>query len=95
MGTEYKKGWEKLELSLSTGSSQGQFLFQRLALPQIKFVAKRTNGEGFPVSGQGLGRLEHMDFRQRFCLVREGSVWLSVSSWALTRDIATNGLGLV
>lgn len=60
MGTEYKTGWEELELSLFTGWSQGQLLFERVALPQIKDEAKRTNGEGFPVSGQGQGRLENI-----------------------------------
>lgn len=90
MRTEYKQGWEELELSPSTGGSQGQLFFERVAITQIKDEAERANGEG-PLSvakveaGWGTYGLQ--------VKVLFGET--PVSSWGLTGDIATNWLQLV
>lgn len=66
-------GRVRTELSPSARGPQGQLLFERVAIPQIKDEAERAMERGphqWPKSRQAG---EHMDFRQRFCLVRDQS----------------------
>lgn len=72
----------------------GTALSERVAILQIKDEAKRTNGMRFPISGQDLSRLEHTWALGKNCLVKEGSMWLSVSSWETVPRV-TDLLGLV